>query len=166
MVMHDIPDPPPEYDDELWYCCVVECYFDESAITDCTQDYVGMFKCCKTGAEIKAWHAAESECKNNHGLCGEMGWAAQRLRYAAGPHAIAQDCMEACDVAEENGTSYGIERARAAYILAHDYNLMPIDPGSFSINQVSIENYNYIIAARKDASSCLVSFNMDELEEE
>lgn len=86
------PDPEPG----KWYCCTMQAYFGGGPPFDCTQNFIGLTSCCKTGAQLQAWLDAGLECFAGAELCILTGFTTQRLKSAVGPFDTQAACLAAC----------------------------------------------------------------------
>lgn len=79
-----IEDDPPKLDPNKWYWCVYDCYDDDTAKTQCDQDYQGPGAACLKGNWIAAWLGAGGQCQKFSPL-GPGPGTAQRLTICEGP---------------------------------------------------------------------------------
>ncbi|MCK5609832.1 hypothetical protein KAR91_48620 [Candidatus Pacearchaeota archaeon] len=81
----EIPEDWPTLQDNLWYKCYVDRYEAGPVPQSCDNVFIDSKWCCLQGAQIKAWIAADQQCKNNPLCTGLPPGNSQRLMNITGP---------------------------------------------------------------------------------
>lgn len=91
-----VPEIWPELEDAKWYCVFLDIFNPIHIPDGCDNPYLGRHCCCKTGAEIKAWHTLHRDCVWGTSLCFPAVSGIYRVTNIHGPYDDYAACNAEC----------------------------------------------------------------------